>query len=141
MATRLNTTKKEYKNRLNKYILNTIKSNYIEHLEYENKPTNYIKKVDILKYFINRFDAEFNHEYNQKRYPNFQEAIKEFLNWGSFSFPLYKYEIIKDVAKLHKVKELTDKEEDVVIEGYYNHIAKGIINLIREFDNELKIII
>ena len=130
---RLNTRKKEYKTRLNKYILEHLKGSFIEHLEYKNESTKYIKKADILKHFLVRFESEFNYEYDQKRYPNLQDRIREFLNGGAFSFPMYNHEIIKDVAKLHKVKELTDKEQDKVIEGYYNHISNAIIKLIIEW--------
>jgi len=128
---RLNTRKKEYKNRLNKYILDILKISYIEHLEYINESTKYIKKVDILKHFINRFNNEFNHEYNRKRFPNLTDRIGEFLNGGAFSFPIYNYQIIEDVAKLHKVKKLTEKEEDIVCDGYYKHIANDIVKLLQ----------
>tara|TARA_R100001082_G_scaffold57951_2_gene32067 strand:+ start:1209 stop:1604 length:396 start_codon:yes stop_codon:yes gene_type:complete len=130
MKANLKTNKREYKKRLKKYILETLKEDY---KEYNNKSRATEKQA--LQHFINRFNSEFNYDYNIKQYPNIIDRAENYLQGLPFSFPYMYHNIIKDVAKLHKVdiNTITESQRDTIGQTYFNKISKEIIIMCKKF--------
>ena len=130
MKANLRTNKKEYKTRLKKYILEILKEDY---KEYNNKSRATEKQA--LQHFINRFDKEFNYYNNIKRYPNVINRVENYLQGLPFSFPYMYHNIIKDVAKLHKVdiNTITESQRDTIGQKYFYQIGKEIIIMCKKF--------
>ena len=126
MKVNLNTNKKEYKERLKKYILEILKEDY---KEYNNKSRATEKQT--INHFIYRFNLEFNYGANIKIYPNIINRTEIYLKGLPFSFPYMYKDIIKDVAKLHKanIKTISEEQRYTIMQDYFYYIAKEIIKL------------
>ena len=116
---RLRTNNNKYRAAIEEYILSCINS------EDEKIETPEEK----IKHFFYRFNGEYNYVANQRRYPNDQERISQYLMGLPFSFAFTNHDIIKLVENLHNVEKLTDQEVKIVLKGYWLHIAQHLLRL------------
>ena len=77
------------------------------------------------------YDLEFNHKFNQARYPNDQQR---FANWlaglpSAISIPFYDRDIIDLAKTLQNVESYTKRQEEVIINNYFNHMAYHVLKL------------
>lgn len=87
---------------------------------------NYCSNIDQL---LIRFDEEYNYKNNKIRYPNLQNRLKEYLQGLPYGFGYaYYHQILKFAEEVHQGK-LTEKEEDKIIENFYNHCSYMILRL------------
>lgn len=118
--TTLRTNTNEFKKMYFKYILDSIESEDVE----LNTPE------DKIRHFWQRFESEANYKYNRQRYPNLQKRVSEWLKGLPFSFHYSNYDII-ELAKKHKQlpDNPTEKQENKILDNYYNFTAFKILQL------------
>lgn len=120
MAKLLRTNTLEYRNNVYQYILDCI-----DYQETENGTAK-----DKIKLFFEEFSRCANHPYNLKRFPNNQERIADYLQGLPIAIDYTNYDILQVAKKLHNTsEELTTKQENAIIENWFNHIAYMIIKL------------
>ena len=113
----LKTNTKLYRERIKAYILGCIDSEDVELSDSEKIP-----------HLIERFKAEYEHPYIIKRYPNRQQRLAEWLMGLPLNFDFYNYKILEVAQELHGC-ELTDKQEDTILNNWWNHLAYHILKL------------
>ena len=125
MATLIKTNSKVYRERIYKEILDAINfehdGEYIEDLTPKQK----------IDYLFSSFEREFNYENNKKRYPNYQERLAQWL-MGQPSYihlPSYNFEILEFAARVHGIDEVPENKQDIIINGFYMHMAYMIMKL------------
>ena len=108
---RLKTTTRAYKAAIQKYITGCLEED--------------------IKHFWTCFDSEFNFDQNKRRHPSLQERVKEYLQGlpSCIHIDFMNCDILAKVKELHGVEELTGKEEDRVLENWFDHIALHLIRL------------
>ena len=85
------------------------------------------QKIECL---TNRINSEYGHLL--KRYGR-RKTIAEWLQGIAIDIPFYKWEIIELAKKMGSVNDnLTEKQEDNIIENYWDFMAERIIELERE---------
>ncbi len=111
------TNTNEFKKRSFKYLINCLR----------DEDTETAEPGDVLNSFLSRFNTEFNYLNNQKRYPNKQDRIAQYLMGLPTNLPFSYYDIIKDAKELHQAEQFTEKEEDAIIEKHWNFWANQIL--------------
>jgi len=114
----LKTNTNKYNEKIYKYILDCIDSEYGILVTPEEK----------INHFFDRFEIEYNYKNNILRYPNLQNRIAEYLMGLPFNFEYENYKILQLTESLHECK-LTDKQEDKFLSNYWNHLAFKILQL------------
>ena len=119
----IKTNTKIYKERINAYILDCI----------DSEDENQVKTPeDKMAYFFNRFEREYNHDFNKRMFPNLQNRIAQWLMGLPFNFEFNPHSILELTEKLHDCK-LTKKEEGVILNKYWEHLAFHILKLNEKF--------
>ena len=113
----LRTNTKIYRERIKGYIISCIDSEDV-----------HLSESDKIPYLMQRFRDEFEHPYNLKRYPNRQQRLAEYLMGLPFNFDFQHYKILEVAQELHGC-ELTDKQEDTILNNWWNHLAYHILRL------------
>jgi hypothetical protein len=123
MKTLKRTNSKIYINAIQKYLLESINFDGFEDLELNNS-----QKID---YLFNEFESTSNYKYNLQRYPNLQERLKNWIQGlpSCLDIAFTNYDILELSKKLHSVDELTEKQEDTILENYFNHLAFHLLKL------------
>ena len=121
---RLKTNTKEYRQRIEEYILECVSSEDEELTTLEEK----------INHFFFRFSGEFDFQNNKLRYPNRQQRIAEYLAGLPFQFDFMNYKILEVAKNLHKIETLTEKEEDKIIANWFNHLALHILRLKEKYN-------
>jgi len=117
---KLNYQNNAYKERLRKYILET--------LEFPDNPeVRYPREK--LKAFNKRFNKEACYPYNIKRKPILKDRISDWLQGMPFNFVCYNYEVLEIAKMLHERENFTEAEEDELIENWWDTLANEIIYL------------
>ena len=93
-------------------------------------------------YIYNRFESEYCHSYNLKRYKNNRVLImEEWISGLAISCDFYYYDIIKTSKKLHDVNpkaEYSPKINDQICNNWFTLLATHIIkNYIQAKENSL----
>lgn len=112
------TNTSEYKREIFAYLLECIYSDDVELNTPEEK----------VKYLFDRFESEYGHAYNLKRYPNKQERLSNWLQGGAINIAMMNYEIIELCEKLHGHK-LNEKQVETCLANYFSHIAFKLLQL------------
>lgn len=119
----LKTNSKEYLTRLNAYLIESIETDY-----FTTEPKTDKDKINAV---YKEYEAEFCHDYNIKRYPNDVVRFSEWLMGlpSCINIEFQNYDILELAKKLHGVNELTEKQEDVILNNYWLHIADKFLSL------------
>jgi len=127
----LRTNTLKYRANFKKYILQSIDSG-----EYE---TNFSDTSKLL-YVMDCFNSEYNHEYNKRRTPNYQNRFAEWLSGlpSCLNIPCYYWDIIELAKELHEVTELTEKQKETICQNFFSHVANQFISL---YDRHMEIYI
>lgn len=120
----MKTNSKEFTQKIENYILEIIQSNDVA--------LNTIqKKLDFCR---EKFEIEFNHEYNKKRYPNTQKRVAEWLMGLPISIEYENYRIIELAKEWGSIpNDASEKLEDIVISNWFNLVAFKLIRLSEKF--------
>lgn len=121
-----NTMTNDYKRRIEIYIMWCIRK------EDKNLHTSSPRKK--MEYFIKRFNAEFNTNYEKVMFPVLQTRISEYLKGLPYDIAYTFSGIIEIAKKLHQTNEFTKKEEDKIIENWFDHLALHILRLCRKYN-------
>ena len=127
METLKRTNNKEYLNGIQSYILDCINLD-----DYSGEGiTETLSDKDKINYLFAIYKNEYCYDSNVKRYPNNQERFKNWISGAPsvFNIAFENYEILQVAKKLHEVEELTEKQEDTIIENFFNHIALHALKL------------
>ena len=84
-----------------------------------------------IKYLFDRFEGEYNHSYNKKRYPNDQTRIGEWLKGFAsvINLPFTNGGIMKFYKQVYNTENFTLAQQSKLIKNYYNFIAFHLIKL------------
>ena len=118
---RLRTNTKEYKQKIEEYILSCIESE-------EEELTTPKQKIE---HFFFRFENEYGW---QRKFASFQQTIAEYLMGLPFNFAFMNYRILELAKNLHNVSELTEKEEETILKNYWNHLALHLLRLADKYE-------
>ena len=116
----LKTNSKQYQANFKKYILSVIDS--------EDLPSETMTDKEKIDFLFVRFTREYCHEQNMKRYKNnFTLIMTEWLSGLAINIPYTYNKIIKLSKELLETDTL--KNEDKIIENYFNFMAIQIMRL------------
>jgi len=123
MATLMKTNTKKYKANIQKAILDAISFEDVQDVELTNR-----QKVD---YLLADFRNQANYKFNMKRLPNEQDRLADWLQGlpSGINLPYSNYDILQFAAKMHEVDKIPEDKEDLIIAGYWKHIAFHILKL------------
>ena len=119
-----------YMKNLRNYILDVIKENYEENYTlihklrikkaygklqvkyggWSEKQINYIIEKELMNHFVDRFEKEFNHDYNKKMYPRIHRRIENYLLGLAYNFAYTYYEQTEQAMEFHNIN-LKDKRD------------------------------
>ena len=83
------------------------------------------------------FKSEYCHEYNLRRYGSYQRIMAEWLAGlpSCINIPFYNHDILKLAKEMGSLPEdATEKQEDRILENYWNFIAQQIFKMFRKFN-------
>jgi hypothetical protein len=117
----IRTNTNDYKNRMKSYLLDSIED--VDNTA-EMTPR---EKID---FFFEDYTRQYDYPQNQRRYPNNQERLSQFLQGlpSSICLPFDYCEIIKLAAKLHGC-EIPKSKESNIINNYWSHMAFHLMRL------------
>jgi hypothetical protein len=85
-------------------------------------------RQEVAKYSFSRFNTEHNHDFNKKSFPNLQNRVADYLKGLPFQLEFENYKIIELAKKWDQLPEnATDKQEDKILNNYWNFIAFHVI--------------
>ena len=119
-----------YMKNLRNYILDVIKEDYEENYTlihklrikkaygklqvkyggWSEKQINYIIEKELMNHFVDRFEKEFNHDYNKKMYPRIHRRIENYLLGLAYNFAYTYYEQTEQAMEFHNIN-LKDKRD------------------------------
>ena len=127
---RLDTRKKEYKKRLESYLLNSINNEYFEYTIPNFETLNNREKLNLL---FKDMREQYDFPFNLKKFPNEQLRLSDHLRGApsSIDIPIFNYDILHLVANLHNVnlEEMPNKLQDIVLKNFHNIIALSLLRL------------
>ncbi|HXS59730.1 MAG TPA: hypothetical protein VN703_02840 [Candidatus Sulfopaludibacter sp.] len=83
---------------------------------------------EVAKYSYERFNGEYNHDYNKKRLPNLQNRVADYLQGLPFQLEFENYRIIELAKKWEQLpKNADDRQEDKILNNYWNFMAFQIL--------------
>jgi hypothetical protein len=127
---KLDTRKKEYKQRLESYLINSISDEYFSYTYPTFNTFTSREKINLL---FEDMRNTYNHDYNLKKYPSEQMRLSDYLNCGvsNILLPIYNFDILTLVAQLHNVsvEEMPTKTQDIVLKNFHNIIALSLLRL------------
>lgn len=77
---------------------------------------------DCLAYAIERYNSEFNLDYNKRRTPNHQARLADYIAGLPFGFAFCNDDILAVYKQLHG-EPCEPKKEQKIIEGWWSHLA------------------
>ena len=80
-----------------------------------------------------RFEGEFNHDYNKRAFPNNQARVADWLAGLPLSIDYTNHQIIQTVQDWHGCT-LTDKQCETVVSNWWSHLAFKLIQLFAKHD-------
>lgn len=104
------------------YVLSTLNPDYFSGSE-----------KDKLTMLIGRFNDEYNHEYNQKRYIDYVLRFSEWLRGlpTGLDFVFYNGDIL-DLLESKGVDVSTEEKQDCVLDCYWMWLSKGYLSLAKK---------
>jgi len=115
----LKTNSKKYQENFRRYIILVIDS--------EDLPSETMTDKEKINFVMDRFSKEHDHEYNKRKIPNNQKRFGDWLQCGALNIPMYDDEVLNLAKKLLETDTL--KNEDKIIENYFNFMALQIMRL------------
>ena len=106
----------------------------IEWIDFEGTENNSPQQK--LKELYNEFDRCANFPYNLHKFPNTQERFKDYLQGLPIAIPFVSSEIIEIAESLHECK-LSEKQENTIINNFFNHCAFHYLKLIDMSEEQL----
>ena len=114
----------------------------LHHSKYKENYKNYIlENLDVdyclsregrIRYLFTRFYKEYGFEVQRL---GKLKAVEEWLSGTAIPIPFYKGEIIEFAKAMGSVdSELTEKQEDIIIEGYWEFMARMVLLLEEEIN-------
>ena len=90
-----------------------------------------------IKYLFDRFESEYNHSYNIKRYPNEQTRLAEWLKGlpSVINLPFMYNEILDFYKQVYNMDSFTYLQKCRLIKNYFNFIAYHLIKLHEKNNN------
>lgn len=125
MKTTVKTNSKEFNAKMYAYILECINSEDIDFRDDKDK----------LAFLSVQFDAEHNHAYNKKRYPNLQNRLADWFRGvpSCFNIDFANHRIIEIAKEFGSLaNDATDKQEDKVLENWFNLVAFKVLQLAKK---------
>ena len=109
------TNSREFRDAMNNYILDCIDPEV-----YEEKTDGDKEKVQFL---IDCFKKEYGHAIEQKG--SIQDALSEYFSGlpSIFNIDFTYYDILQTAKKLHGTEKFTSKEEDKIIDSWFDFVA------------------
>lgn len=104
------------------YVLDCIYDSYTDSGG-KKRPTD----KDLINYAIDRFDEEYNHEYNKRVIPNTQKRIGEWLRGLPLPIDFTYHDIIEQGKKWGYCK--TKRQEDQFIDRWFDTLAFRMIQI------------
>lgn len=104
------------------YVLDCIYDSYMDYGG-KKRPTD----KDLINFAIDRFNKEYNHEYNKRRIPNIQKRIGEWLSGLPFGIDYTYEDIIKQGKKWGYCK--TQKQEDQFIDRWFDVLGYHMMQI------------
>ena len=115
----MRTNSNEFKRIMNQYLLEALNNN--------DNPLNNFK--DVANYSFNRFNSEYCHNYEIKRTPNVQNRLADYLRGIPFNVDFENYRIIELAKEWGQLPQnATEKQENKIINNWFNFIAHQILN-------------
>lgn len=81
------------------------------------------------KHILSRFNREYNNDYTRKMYPSDQQRLASWLQGAPCEFPCYNFEVLEFAKELHEVDKLTEKQENTILDNFYNHLAIMVMKI------------
>tara|TARA_Y100000401_G_scaffold114824_1_gene117430 strand:- start:679 stop:1290 length:612 start_codon:yes stop_codon:yes gene_type:complete len=72
----------------------------------ENNPS----ELNLMNYFVERFEKEFNHDYNKKMYPRIHRRIENYLLGLAYNFAYTYHDQMEQAIEFHNIN-LKDKRD------------------------------
>lgn len=120
----LKTTTKEYKRNIEGYIFDCINSEDIELLSIQDK----------LSYLIKEFERVANYPHNLRKFPNKVHRMADYLQGLPFDFAFDYCDILKVASNLHNLGSIPKNKEDIIINGWFNHLSINIFKLCDKYN-------
>ena len=119
----LRTNSKKYLANIQKYLIDAVNTD-----DHKTEATTHAEKI---AFVMSCYESEFNHKYNQARYPNEQTR---FANWlagltSVLNIPFYEWENINLAKELQEVEKYTEKMAQRICENYFNFMSYHILKL------------
>jgi len=96
-----------------------------------------MKEEERINYIWDRFRQEYGHMIDRV---GEQKALSEWLSGLALPLPFYNYDIIELAKSMGSVdKNLTEKQEDKILENYWDFMALMIIRMRRFFGTNKKL--
>lgn len=109
-----------YMKNLKNYILDVIK----EDLEDYSNLTNPSEK-DIMNHFVDRFEKEFNHDYNKKMYPRIHRRIENYLLGLAYNFAYTYHDQMEQAMEFHNVNLKDKRDLEYVKRNLFNWVSSS----------------
>lgn len=113
-----------YMKNLRNYILDVIREDYEENYTHihklrikkaygklqvkyggwSEKQINYIIEKELMNHFVDRFEKEFNHDYNKKMYPRIHRRIENYLLGLAYNFAYTYHDQMEQAIEFHNIK-------------------------------------
>ena len=129
---------KDYIKNLRNYILDVIRQDYEENYTlihkirwnknngWSEKQINYIIEKELMNYFVERFESEFNHDYNKKMYPRIHRRIENYLLGLAYNFVYTYHKQTEQAIEFHNIKFKQHDESKEYQWGYRKVTGKTI---------------
>ena len=116
-----------------KYLQN-VRTFILESIDGEGYDVVTNTEAEKLAFMWDCFENEFNCKNNVVRYPNLQTRFSHWLMGlpTAINIPFAFHEILEVSKKLLEIETLTDKQEDNIIENYYNFMSYQVIKLTKK---------
>ena len=120
----LKTNSKEYMSNIESYIFDCI----------ENEDQELLTIQEKLTYLFSEFKRVADYPANLHNIPNNTERLADYLQGLPFSFEFSNYNILLIAAKLHNIDVIPENKEDIIINGYWLHLATKLFQLKNKYN-------
>lgn len=103
---------KDYMKNLRNYVLDVIEK------DSEDYPIFILCEKDIMNHFVNRFESEFNHDYNKIEYPRIHRRIENYLLGLAYNFVYTYHKQTEQAIEFHNIKFGEHNESEEYQWGY-----------------------
>ncbi len=131
---KLKTNNKEYIQREQQYLLDSIQNWYFDSIENFHN----LSDKERLNFVMAELRRCSDYAYNMKRIPNHQERLAEHLKGepGCIDIPTKYYLMLEVIADLHQVKvdDIPNDYQDKLLNNFHNRMAYALLKLEYKFN-------